>query len=337
MKKNFVIYLVTRLISYVLVVITGITIVFFVPRVTSQNPALVLIGRLTSQGTFMDPEVVESMRNSLMETFGLKGSLLQQYISFLKRAFTGDFGPSFAVFPTPVTQLIHKSLPWTIGLLLSSTIIAWILGNTIGLIAGYQRNHFISKVTESIAVIIYPIPYYIMALSLVLIFSYTFHLFPVSVGGYTIGLQPSWNWQFIKSVIINSILPAFSIVIVSYGWWFLSMRALSLGISQEDYVMFAEIKGLDRRLIMKKYILRNALLPQITQLAMSLGTMFGGALLTEIIFSYPGLGTLMFMAVANADYNLLLGITSLSIIAVSTAGLLLDLIYPFLDPRIRYH
>lgn len=337
MSKSIVVYFVARFISYILVVITGITIIFFIPRITSQNPALALIGRLTSQGTFMDPEVVESMRNSLMETFGLKGTLLQQYIGFLKRAFIGDFGPSFAVFPTPVTQLIYKSLPWTVGLLSFSTIIAWILGNIVGLIAGYKRDHLISKIAESIAVIIYPIPYYIMALSLVLIFSYTFRLLPVSVGGYTVGLQPSWNWQFIKSVIINSILPAFSIVVVSYGWWFLSMRALSLSLAQEDYVIFAEIKGLDSKLIMKRYILRNALLPQITQLAMSLGTMFGGALLTEIIFSYPGLGTLMFMAVANADYNLLLGITSLSIIAVSTAGLLLDLIYPFLDPRIRYH
>jgi peptide/nickel transport system permease protein len=176
-----------------------------------------------------------------------------------------------------------------------------------------------------------------MALTLILFFSYTFHIFPISVGGRAIGLQPSWNWQFIKSTISNSILPALSIIIVSYGWWFLSMKALSLNIAKEDYVLFAEIKGLSRKEIMKRYILRNALLPQITQLAMSLGTMFSGALLTEVIFSYPGLGTLMFMAVTNADYNLMIGITSLSIIAVALAGLLLDFIYPLLDPRIRYH
>jgi len=334
---HFMTYFISRLISCGLVILIGITVVFLAPRFTSQNPALTLMGRITSQGAFMDPKAVEAMRDSLMETFGLKGTLLQQYLGFLRRSFTGDFGPSLAVFPTPVKQLVYKSLPWTIGLLLSSTLIAWIIGNILGLIAGYLKDRTISKILEPIAIIIYPIPYYIMALTLILFFSYTFHIFPISVGGRAIGLQPSWNWQFIKSTISNSILPALSIIIVSYGWWFLSMKALSLNIAKEDYVLFAEIKGLSRKEIMKRYILRNALLPQITQLAMSLGTMFSGALLTEVIFSYPGLGTLMFMAVTNADYNLMIGITSLSIIAVALAGLLLDFIYPLLDPRIRYH
>lgn len=333
---HLLIYVTSRIISCGLVILIGITIVFLAPRFTSQNPVLALMGRITSQGTFMDPKAVEAMRDSLMETFGLKGSLLQQYLGFLKRSFSGDFGPSFAVFPTPVKALIYKSLPWTMGLLLTSTIIAWIIGNTIGLIAGYMRERTASKILESIAVVIYPIPYYIMALTLILFFTYTLHIFPVSVGGYAVGLQISWNWQFIKSVIKNSLLPALSIIIVSYGWWFLSMKALSLNITREYYVTFAEIKGLTKKEIMKRYILRNALLPQITQLAMSLGTMFGGALLTEVIFSYPGLGTLMFMAVTNADYNLMIGVISLSIIAVALAGLLIDLLYPFLDPRIRY-
>jgi len=312
------------------------TIVFVIPRLTPQNPVVSMLARLTSQGTFMEPAAVEAMRNSLMETFGLKGSIWEQYVAFWKRAITGDFGPSFVVFPTPVNQLILNALPWTMGLLIVSTLIAWVLGNIVGLIAGYRPGRWYSRLLESIAVVIYPIPYYILALILILFASYALGIFTVGVGGYAIGLRPGWNWAFIVSVLRNSLLPALSIVLINYGWWFLSMKALSSDISEEDYVKFAEIKGIPTRLIMTRYVMRNALLPQVTQLAMALGTVFGGALLTEVIFAYPGLGSLVYMAVSNADYNLMMGITSLSIIAVASAGLIIDLFYPLLDPRVRY-
>ena len=154
--------------------------------------------------------------------------------------------------------------------------------------------------------------------------------------GYAIGLRPGWNWPFVSSVIKNSLLPALSIILINYGWWFLSMKALSSDITEEDYVKFAEIKGIPAGQVMTRYVIRNALLPQVTQLAMALGTVFGGALLTEVIFAYPGLGSLVYMAVSNSDYNLMMGINSLSIIAVATAGLIIDLAYPLLDPRVRY-
>lgn len=157
-------YLLTRIVSYLLIIMVGMTIVFVVPRLTPQNPVVSMVARLTSQGTFMEPEALEAMRSSLMETFGLSGTLWQQYLSFWKRAITGDFGPSFAVFPTPVNELIVNALPWTMGLLSISTFIAWIIGNLVGVVAGYRKGRWYSRVLESIAVVIYPIPYYILAL-----------------------------------------------------------------------------------------------------------------------------------------------------------------------------
>lgn len=157
-------YLFTRIISYVLVISVGMTVVFVIPRLTPQNPVISMVARLTSQGTFMEPEAVEAMRDSLMETFGLSGTIWQQYVAFWKRAVTGDFGPSFAVFPTPVNELIVNALPWTMGLLIISTLVAWVIGNIVGLIAGYRSRRWYSRALESIAVVIYPIPYYILAL-----------------------------------------------------------------------------------------------------------------------------------------------------------------------------
>lgn len=284
----------------------------------------------------MDPAAADAMRDTLLESFGLKGTLWQQYWNFVGRAVTGDFGPSFAVFPTPVQELIFAALPWTIGLLFFASLIAWIFGNTLGLLAGYKEKGVFWRVMEGVAITIYPIPYYILGLALILLFSYFFPFFPVSIGGYTIGMQPGWNWNFVVSVIRNGALPALSIVLVSYGWWFLSMKALTSNIKREDHVVFAEMMGLKESTIMGHYVLRNALLPQITQLAMSLGTVFSGALLTEVLFAYPGLGALLYTAATNGDYNLMIGTASLSIVAVATAGLVLDLIYPFLDPRVRY-
>jgi peptide/nickel transport system permease protein len=333
---RFLRYVATRLLSYLIIIFLGITIVFVVPRFTPINAVEAMIGQAFSQGSFLDPEAATAMRDNLMESFGLKGTLLEQYTGFMRRAVTGDFGPSFAVFPIPVSQLIREALPWTLGLLVTSTIIAWIVGNALGLFAGYFEKGVGWRVMEGFAIAIYPIPYYILGLALILLFSYVFPFFPIGIGGAAIGLQPGFSWEFISSVLQNAALPALSIVLVSYGWWFLSMKALSSSIKREDYVVFAETMGLRRHTVLGQYVLRNALLPQVTQLAMSLGTVFSGALLTEVLFAYPGLGSLLYTAATNGDYNLMVGIASLSVIAVATAGLLLDLAYPLLDPRVRY-
>jgi peptide/nickel transport system permease protein len=326
-------FLLSRILTYILVVWIGITTVFFVPRFMPGDPVEAMLGRVMSQGAFMEPEQVEALRQSLSVSFGLEGTLGQQYLGFLSRVFlTGDFGPSLAMFPTPVNELIGKAIPWSLFLLLTSTIIAWIIGNTIGLLAGYHSNKTYSRLLEGIAVTVYPIPYYILALILIILFVYVRPIFPLSFSVQ--GKFPSL--QFIGSAIFNSILPAFSIVIVGFGWWVLSMKALSSSIAEEDFVHFAKLKGVGEGRIMGQYVLRNAILPQITMLALVLGGVFNGALITEILFGYPGLGTLIYTAVLQTDYNLLMGTISLSIVAVATATLVVDLIYPFFDPRIRY-
>jgi peptide/nickel transport system permease protein len=332
----FLRYVLARLLSYLIIVFLGITIVFVVPRFTPVSAVEAMISQAFSQGSFLDPAAASAMRDNLMENFGLKGSLFQQYAGFMRRAVTGDFGPSFAVFPMPVSQLIREALPWTVGLLVTSTLIAWLLGNALGLFAGYFEKGTGWRIMEAFAIAIYPIPYYILGLSLILLFSYVFPFFPISIGGASIGIRPGFTWNFISSVLQNAALPALSIVLVSYGWWFLSMKALSSSLKREDYVVFAETMGLRRQTVLARYVLGNALLPQVTQLAMSLGTVFSGALLTEVLFAYPGLGSLLYTAATNGDYNLMVGIASLSVIAVATAGLLLDLAYPLLDPRVRY-
>ena len=329
---QFAKFVVTRIIAYILVIWIGITVVFFVPRFMPSDPVESMLGRIMSQGAYMDAAQVEAMRSTLTQAFGLEGTLADQYFGFLHRTFvTRDFGPSLSMFPTPVNELIGQALPWTLALLLTSTIIAWIVGNAIGLLAGYKSRWLSSRTLEIIAIFVYPIPYYITALILIILFIHINPIFPLffSVRG------DAFSWEFISSAVYNSVLPALSIVIVGFGWWVLSMKALSSSISEEDFVYFAKLKGSGEGRIMTAYILRNAILPQVTVLALQIGAIFNGALITEILFSYPGLGTMTYSAVLQADYNLLMGTITISIIAVATSTLVIDLLYPFFDPRIR--
>ena len=322
----------TRLISYFLVIGFGLTTIFFVPRFAPNDPVEAMLAKVSSTGSFMDAAQSDALRASLTDAFGLQGSLIEQYGRFVKRVLlTGDFGPSLAMYPTPVSQLIGQALPWTFGLLLSSTLIAWLLGNFVGLLAGWRPNATSSRVMEAIAIIIYPIPYYILALVLSILFSYIWTIFPLTTSVH----GAPWSWDFVKSVVWNSILPAASIVIVVFGWWVISVKAQTTALAEEEFIRYARLKGLSDRRIITRYILPNAILPQITFLALQIGLMFNGSIVTEILFEYPGLGHLIYTAVIQGDYNLLMGTISLSIVAVATATMIIDLIYPLLDPRIR--
>ncbi|MBV7328431.1 ABC transporter permease [Chloroflexi bacterium TSY] len=330
---QFAKFLVSRLITYVLVVWIGITIVFFVPRFIPGNPVEAMLGRLMSQGTTMDPELVESMRTTMTQLFGLEGTLWEQYTAFLQRVLlTGDFGPSLSNFPTPVSTLIARSLPWSIGLMFSALAISWLLGNFIGVLAGYHNRSTVSKAIETTAMILYPIPYYILALLLVIVFAYIWPIFPFV---FQVSGEPG-TWPWIRSVAYNSFLPLMSIVIVSLGWWIISMKAMAIDTKEEDFIQYARFRGVPDQKVMVGYVARTAILPQITVLGLSLGGVFGGSLITEILFGYPGVGTLIYRAILSTDYNLIMGTVSISIVAVATSTLILDLIYPFIDPRIRY-
>jgi len=246
----------------------------------------------------------------------------------------GDFGPSLSAFPTPVSTLIGRALPWTVGLLSVSTILAFALGNLLGGLAGYYRDSRLLKIAGLAVMAVHPIPYYIVAFVVLIGFGHLWPVLPIS-GGYRINTPWGWNADFILSVVRHAILPVTSLVLVGIGGWFMGMRSLVSNVVTEDYVTYAELAGVSRGKILRAYVMRNALAPQVTGLAMSLGSIFNGAIITEQVFGYPGIGTLLISAVHAGDYSLVIGIASLSIVAVSTAVLIIDLLYPLLDPRVK--
>lgn len=328
-------YLIPRLISYFLVIWLGITVVFLIPRLTPNDPVLSMIDAMTARGANLPPGSMDDIIQDLTEMYGLDGSWMDQYWAFWGRLIQGDFGVSFFQFPASVNNLIGTSLPWTLGLLLTSTAISWTLGNIIGGLAGYYSRRQWSRGLDILAMVIRPLPYYVFAFTLMLLFAYVVRWFPIS-GGASLGAMPSFTWDYIKDVLWHAFLPALSLSVLGGAVNFQVMKLLVQNINAESYVQYAKLGGVSENRIVGKYIIRNALLPQVTGLALSLGQIFSGALITEIVFSYPGLGNLLFRAIVNGDYNLIMGITILSIVGITTAILILDLAYPLFDPRVRY-
>lgn len=328
-------YLIPRLIAYFLVIWLGITVVFFIPRLIPNDPVINMIDQMRARGSTLEPGSMDGIIEDLTKMYGLEGSWLDQYGDMWVRLAQGDFGVSFFQFPARVNTLITTALPWTLGLLLTTTAISWIFGNIIGGVAGYYTRKRWSQAMDAVAMVIRPLPYYIFAFMLLLLFAYVVRWFPVS-GGASLGALPVFTWDYIKDVLWHATLPALSLTVLGMTVNFQVMKLLVQNINSEDYVQYAKLGGVTSGRIVNKYIIRNALLPQITGLALSLGQIFSGALITEIVFGYPGLGTLLYRAIVNGDYNLIMGITILSIVGITTAILIVDLTYPLLDPRVRY-
>lgn len=330
---GFVRYVAKRLLSFAIVLFTGLTITFFLPRMMPGNPIDNYIGQMQSRaGQTLSPEAVAELRDSLEKLYGLQGSLWEQYVSFLNRVLLHfDFGPSFTSYPKPVSEIIWAALPWTIGLLVTSTVIAWLLGNLVGIVAGYFNKRKFATALEVVGIVLYPIPYYVLALTVILVLAYYLGAFPIT----STFLPGPLTAQRVIWIIYNSTLPALTLILAGFGWNILSMKSLAVATKEEGYVQFARLKGVPDWRRMNRYVFRNALLPQLTALVLSLGTIFNGALLTEMIFAYPGIGLLMRTAAGAGDYNLLYGTITTAIIAVATAAFILDLIYPLFDPRIR--
>ncbi|WP_311031055.1 ABC transporter permease [Mesorhizobium koreense] len=331
--RAYAIHVFKRLGQFILVVYIGITITFFITHLTPIDPVEHAVAQVSSFG-FSSPESIELLRKSLKEMYGLGDNLWLQYLRFLKRVTVLDFGPSLSAFPTPVGVLIARALPWTIGLLTISTLLSWFLGNILGGLAGYYRKNRLLRLVGVITMGVHPIPYYIVAFVLLIVFTFLLPILP-SGGGYEMNLNPGLNLPFIGSVVIHSILPAFSLILVGLGSWYMGMRALVSNIVTDDYVVYAELAGVPRGRILTSYVMRNAFMPQITGLAISIGSIFNGAIITEYVFGYPGIGRLLIDAVHAADYSLVLGIATISIISVSVAVFLIDIIYPLIDPRVQ--
>ena len=326
-------YVGRRLAQFLLVVFIGINIAYVVTHASPIDPVEQSISAVTSFGNTA-PDAIEQMRRSLRELYGLGGTPVQQYLTFWKRILSADFGPSLSAFPTPVGTLIGRALPWTAGLLTVSTLIAWVLGNLLGGLAGYYRQSRGLKLMGVIAMGLHPIPYYILAMLLLILFGFIWPVLPIS-GGATMNLPQTMTVEFVGSVLQHAILPALSLILIGVGSWFLGMRSLVSNVLAEDYVVYAELAGVKSWRILTSYVMRNALVPQVTGLAMSLGGIFNGAVITEKVFGYPGLGSLLVDAVYAGDYGLVLGVTTISILGVSVGVLAIDLLYPLLDPRVK--
>lgn len=331
--RGYAVYLAKRLLQFALVVFVGINVTYLITHATPIDPVEQTITAATSFGT-TSPEAIAMMRRSLQDLYGTGGGALQQWLAFWGRIVVGDFGPSLSAFPTPVSTLIRRALPWTAGLMLVATVLSWGLGNLLGGLAGYYRRNRLLKFAGIVAMGVHPVPYYIVAFVLLIVFGYVWPVLPIT-GAYAQGLQPGFTLEFVVSVVRHSLLPAASLVLVGIGGWFMGMRSLVSNVVTEDYTVYAELAGVKRRRILGSYVMRNALAPQVTGLAMTLGAIFNGAIITEQVFGYPGLGSLLVSAVHAGDYSLVIGVTTVSILAVSFAVLLVDLLYPLLDPRVQ--
>jgi peptide/nickel transport system permease protein len=326
-------YLSERFVIFLATIFISITVVFFVPRLVPGHPLLAVFDRMADVGGSLNaPELIEEYNR----LFGLDKSLWEQYVSFLRELLRGNLGYSIGSFPSHVSDMLRSAVPWTIGLLTLTTLTSWVLGSLIGAVVGWRggKSRFFQALVPA-ALVLYSIPYYILAILLIFLFAFQWRIFPLS-GAYSVGLTPELSLDFIRDVLRHGALPALSIVLVSLGWWFLSMRSLITTLKGEDYILQAEAKGLSDRRILWAYAFRNALLPQATGLAISLGHIVGGALITEVIFAYPGLGWLIYNSITSIDFPVIQGGVLLIVLAVALANFIIDMVYPLIDPRIRY-
>jgi peptide/nickel transport system permease protein len=336
MRRFLLRYLIPRTIQYLTIVFIGITVTFIIPRLSPTDPVEAQIAQITARANSLDPASIEALRTTLTDLYGLSGSPVEQYFTFWGRLFQGDLGPSLSSFPTPVSEMLNQAMPYTLSLLITAVIISFVFGNVFGAMSSYYPKNKPLKGIEVLGQAVRSIPYYIVAIVLLVVFSYFIPVFPFS-GAYPVGTHPDWSsLDFILTYIKHAVLPAATLVLVGFGGWFVGMKSLTSNIISEDYVVYAETAGLKKNKILTQYIMRTAMLPQFTALAMSLGTVFSGALIMEVVFGYPGIGGLAMRAIYTNDYSMLMGITVYSIIGVATAVFIMDLLYPLFDPRVRY-
>jgi peptide/nickel transport system permease protein len=331
--NGFAKYLIRRFCQFFLVVFLGVSLAFVITKMSPVDPVEQSLSLMTNFGA-TDPLAVDLMRSALRELYGLEGTLIEQYFAFWGRVVRGDFGPSLQAFPTPVMSLILGALPWTLGLLTLSLAITWTLGNLLGALAGYFRSNLALKLAGAAVMALQPVPTYIIGLVLLLTFGFIWPILPIS-GGAQMNLQPGFTFDYARSIILHGTLPALTLSLVGIGGWFISMRSLVSNVVTDDHVVYAELGGVSSRTIFGQYVARNALLPQVTGLALSLGNVFGGAVITEFLFNYPGMGRLLIQGIYRGDYSLVLGVTTISIVAVAVAVFIVDMIYPLIDPRVR--
>jgi len=278
---------------------------------------------------------INQMVEEYQREFGLDQPLWRQYLTYLGSVARLDLGYSIANYPRTVISILSDAIPWTIGLLVTTTILAFTIGTLAGALIAWPRAPRFIQFLFPPLLTFSAIPFFLLGLVLIYLFAFRVHWFPL-FGGYTPGKFPGFNLTFALDVLKHSILPALSILLASLGFWALGMRGMMVTVEGEDYMTFAEAAGFKNRTLFFSYGLRNALLPQTTALGLSLGQILSGALLVEVIFSFPGIGSVLYNAIRQFDYFLIQGIVFTIVLGVTLATLILDLIYPLLDPRISY-
>ncbi|HLI07574.1 MAG TPA: ABC transporter permease [Ktedonobacteraceae bacterium] len=320
--------LLRRIVFYIVALWASVTINFIIPRLAPGNPAQALMARFQGK---LNPDALHALEIQ----FGITNeSLWTQYWDYIGNLLHGNLGLSITYFPTSVASVIAQDLPWTLVLVGVSVVISFVLGTLIGMLIAWRRGSLADSVLPPFMILFSAVPYFWLALILLYVLGFKLNLFPLS-GGYNTNVSPGLNGDFLASAIGHAILPALTIVISSIAGWMLGMRNTMITTLTEDYVLMAQAKGLPEREVMYAYAARNAILPNITGFALALGFVVGGALFTEMVFSYPGIGYALLQAVQNSDYPLVQGIFLIIAIAVLAANFLADLVNTALDPRTR--
>jgi peptide/nickel transport system permease protein len=322
-------FLLRRLEFFLITLWAALTLNFILPRVMPGNPAEAMIARFHGRAS---PQAIKTMEAA----FGFHNdqNLFQQYLAYLGNLVHGDFGTSVSFFPSTVGSVVMLALPWTVGLVGVATVIAFVLGTFIGIISAWRRGGLLDSMLPPLFVVVSAFPYFWIGLLLSLLFAVTLQWFPM-VFGYDLDLQINVSWGFAGNVVWHAFLPGLTIVVTSIGGWILTMRNTMITTLAEDYVRMARAKGLSPARIMLNYAARNAILPNLTGFAMSLGFVISGAILVEIVFNYPGLGFMLLQAVNNEDFPLMQALFLFITVAVLVAVLAADFVTAWLDPRTR--
>ena len=328
-------YIVRRIALFFVVIWAAASINFFIPRMaTGRDPIREKLGQLAATGGLRQ-EGVEAMVKAYQAKFGLDKPLYVQYLHFLADISRFDLGYSLANYPTRVGLMIGNAMPWTIGLLLVATLMGFSAGTLLGALAAWPRAPALFRRAVIPLMTLSAIPPYLLGLVVLYFLGLQFKLFPLS-GGYSAGTLASFRLDFILDVLHHSTLPALAIVLQSMGFWALGMRGMMVSTVGEDYIALAQANGLRRPTIFLRYAVRNAFLPQYTALGLSLAFVVTGQVIVEVIFAYPGVGTLLFRAIQSSDYTVINGIVFITILSIGLVTLIMDFTYPLLDPRISH-
>ncbi len=328
--KGYIKYFLNKLGWFAITFVFAFLLNFILPRLMPGDPVAAIVSRL-AQG-MSNTSGVQAIYQQYADLFGTNKPMLEQFMIYIKNVARGDFGFSFSQYPRTVADVIKSAIWWTIALQFPAIIVGWLIGNTLGALAAYLKGGF-DKVLMPVSIFVSNFPAFGMAVIFMVIFGVTLKWFPTS-GGYGFDMIPSFSWNFIWSVIIHYQLPFWSIVTIAIGGQAIGMRSMSIYELNADYVKYARFMGIkDRKIV--GYVFRNAMLPQVTGLALSIGTMVGGALVAEIVFSYPGLGTTLLRAVLGQDYPLISAATLIITVMALAANFIIEILYGFIDPRIK--